>query len=306
MTLTDTDRQLAQEELVYLAVQALTSVCDGAVDLDGQGWSGLDTKFGHRVSAIPFEAWTPEIKAECARIISTYRGQIVGLLGIDVAELEIVKAAKEAGRSDNIFEARSQARRAARMVEVYKRTIELEGDTLLIRFDKRDPDFTGLLEGVRALPKRQWHPGLGAWIAPICREVAEFAQAWEYPVKGTVAKLLKEAREAPIAISYNVRLHSEMGRAVISAPYNAARLQDSRVLPGRRWNGQDKVDEVDLCLTLLDFARRWELSIDPAVEEAICNPEVNLLPAMLELASSCANPAFLPPEFTALVKEAIK
>lgn len=296
-------------EKVYEGICAVAARCDGAIQEDGVGFSGVDTVFGRRIAAVPFSAWTPDICAEAAKVVLTYKAQIERYLGFDVWELQVVKDAQ--GQRGTNYAARSQARemakRADRMPEVVHRKIALENEVYSVAWSRRDPDFAELLEAARSIPGRTWNPAGACWTAPISRELAEFARRFEFPTTGKVACSLKAIMCAPVAKVYNITLSGD--HALISAPYDAARVQAARELPGRSWDGARKVDVVALDPQLLVFARLFGLSVSPEVEAAVANgpaPEVvDPLPGMFTLASRCADPAELPEAFVALVRAAI-
>ena len=93
MTTTDTFVE-DQYRTVYAGIAAVAAKCDGAVDDDGVGFNGQDTKFGRRIAAIPFDQWTDEIKVEAARISARYRRQIEQSLGLDITtQVDVIRAA---------------------------------------------------------------------------------------------------------------------------------------------------------------------------------------------------------------------
>lgn len=122
----------AQEHLVYQAICAVAAHCDGAHAQDGIGFSGQDTAFGRRIAAIAFEAWTPQIRTEAARIISTYAAQVRRYLGVEINQLDVVAEAHGIG---TLHLARQQARDAERAVTARsQRFATILGKDLHLRF----------------------------------------------------------------------------------------------------------------------------------------------------------------------------
>jgi hypothetical protein len=185
---------------------------------------------------------------------------------------------------------------AESMPEVTHRIIKVKGtdpdggvNMLSVEFSRHDPDYSALLDHVQTLPGRSWTGK--QWLVPVSVAVAEFAKRWDYPVKGKAAKVLKAAAAVPVEDAYDVVLSERFGVAMFRNPH--LKLMGSKPLD----------------LDLLDYAREYELRVDPAVEEAILQSTDAMgrrLADLLTHASNCANPAILPVDFMALAMDAVK
>lgn len=143
---------------VYAAICAIATRCDGALSDDGVGFNGQDTHFGRRIASVPFEDWTPEVRAEAARIAGRYATQAETYTGVDVRQLDVVREAQ--GRP-TIHAARDQARgferRARGAAKIEQRKAEVRPDgRVKVSWVKGDPDFSALLDAARALPGRRF------------------------------------------------------------------------------------------------------------------------------------------------------
>lgn len=69
---------------LHEAMQALSTVCDGAMSLDGQGFNGRDTAFGKSLAAQP--EWSPKQAAIAWKMLQTYRVQL-GRMDIDISDV---------------------------------------------------------------------------------------------------------------------------------------------------------------------------------------------------------------------------
>lgn len=92
----DTIDREAQYQIVYRAICAVAARCDGAINLDDRGFSGVHTHFGRRIAGTPYSEWTDEIKEEAARVSIIYKDQIAryGVIE-DIYTLDVVKEAKK-------------------------------------------------------------------------------------------------------------------------------------------------------------------------------------------------------------------
>jgi hypothetical protein len=258
-------------ELVYQGICAVAARCDGAIEEDGVGFNGQDTKFGRRIAAVSFDAWTPDVREEAARIANTYQKQILSYTGIDVTTLDVVKAALGKTANQNARDtARTYERRARGASKVALRKIDVAGGRLGVSWDRGDPDFGDLLKAVQALPGRWYNGATRVNEVDVCDEVVDFALLWDIPITPAAQALLAAPR-APKPVFYNITLHEASGRIIIDAKgYDADRVTDARRLPGREW-APPGFGKVDVCLAhpaVLAFATKWNLTIHPDAQAA--------------------------------------
>lgn len=306
-----------QYRLVYTAIAAVAAHCDGAVAEDFQGFNGQDTKFGRRIASVPFESWTPDVCIEAARISLTYKEQILRYTGIDVSTLPVVREARGLGTN---HAARDQARTYERQAKGASKKDErkvlfMGGPKNVVRIGwvKGDPDFQALLDEVRALPGRNF-AGNG-WDVPATRRVAELVAKWDIPCDDRAGALLEDLLAQPERVFYNVNYLKDENKLSITAPYNANRIQEARQLPGRYWTGE--YDRVDITPRVVEFARKWGLTISPEAQQALDGLSTAAhafqavedakarRAALLREISKASDPNNLPDEFVALLQEAL-
>jgi len=76
------------------AVRALAAVCDGAVDLDGVGYNGVDTGFGHAMAER--ESLSPRMAAASFKMLRKYSAQLrnYGIEYLDLVDSVTGKTAR--------------------------------------------------------------------------------------------------------------------------------------------------------------------------------------------------------------------
>lgn len=293
-----------QYALVYAGIAAVAAACDGAIDDDGVGFNGQDTKFGKRIASVPFSEWTPEIKAEAARIAARYRKQIEASTGIDITALPVVQEAS--GHTNTI--ARNQARGFENLgLKTERKARLIEGNIIALTWHRKDPDcFGSLLTEVKALPGRRWTGSVNE--VDLSVEALDFIErndvAAEFDVETARTLLAATPAVVPAAPKPNVVLDPAGVR--ISFPYNQAAVDGVRRLPGRSYDGSSKTNTADLHPEVLAFADEFNLVVDPAVVEAINNLGATKAAVQTEAqirrtVSALADPAALPAEFAARV-----
>jgi hypothetical protein len=260
--MSETDRE-AQYLQVFDAISAVASHCDGAVTRDDQGFNGQDTKFGRRVASVPFEAWTDDVKVEAARIILTYKQQVLDYTGIDVSMLDVVREARDLGTN---YTARNDARRYERQVQNADKkalrridVVSAHGDPLLgISWDLKDPDFDAIKEAVRALPQRYWDGARRVWTVPVWAGVKDFIEEWDFVVTEIAWTLI----DKPLPVHYDVTLQDNGKRVTIEQPYRAEMVDALRKLPGRAYAGGN-LNHADVHPAVLALANQFGLKVHP-------------------------------------------
>lgn len=311
-----------QYKLVYAGIISVAIRCDGAITEDGVGFNGIDTHFGRRIASVPFEEWTPEIKEEAARIVSTYRTQVETYIGINLNQLPVVREAngwdqvdfsgveKRGGQTN--YAARDQARgierrQAGSKLVSERKATKLEDGTLALTWNSKDPDcFGALLAGVKALPGRVWTGSRNVvdFTPEAVDFIEEFALAADFDL--TVARADAAAAVQAEAERPKVTLYGKDQVKIESDGYVEARVFDARKLPGRQYKGSG-IDICDLTPAVLTFAKKWGLVVDPAVEAKLNGLQAAKLDdqtkeTMLLFVSRQADPSNLPPAFEALVQ----
>lgn len=260
---------LDQYRTVHQAIQAIASHCDGARERDMVGFDGTDTKYGKRIASVPFETLTADDWAEESRIVGKYRKQVHTYLGVDVFDLDVVRDAQGQGTNYNSRQnARDYERkaRAAHKKDERKATLLPDGRVALT-WVKGDPDFKELLTEVKKLPGRGFNWDTKANEVPASEDLLAFLDAWDIQTPEEVVQAVRTVLEAPRPVVEHITLLNAKTIS-IAAPYDAARVEDARALPGRWFNRAEKRDEVTPSGKVLDFAAKWKLTVSAEAREA--------------------------------------
>jgi hypothetical protein len=244
MAISNPDTEYRQ---VYDGILAVASHCDGARTLDGVGFNGQDTKFGKRIAALPFEQWTPEIKQEAARISLTYKAQILSYTGIDVSTLEVVRQANGLGTN---HEARRQAWASEKKKGAQARRVcDATPDGKLALSWSRDPDFSTLLDAVKALPGRWYDRANTRNVVYVTPAAEDFTLEHDFNVTPAAERLLLAMVPQVAEVRYDVTLHDATGRIIVKPPAANlfAWLDDVKQLPGREYQPPGFYDKENVC-----------------------------------------------------------
>lgn len=312
-----------QYRLVYQGICAVAANCDGAIDQDGVGFNGQDTKFGRRIAAVGFEDWTDAVKEEAARIALTYKAQIAAYTGIDVAQIDVVREANDLFNGPrNPIDMRRQARDDARTFEkrakaTGERTIECSPENLrAIWF--RFPFDAEIKDALKAQGAK-WNGHDKVWWipqAPVTPEIARIAEKWFTKIDPAVRQFFETPAEAAPAAPAKLAVHGYVlnNEVVFNFPYNPVQ-KDAVKAAGARWEGSDKTWRVRLdspkAGAVVAAARSVGLNVTKEVDVALGGAAkvaaVQLdRGATLVAASRVSRPSELSPEFLALVNQAIK
>lgn len=298
-----------QYALVYAGITSVAAVCDGAVQQDGVGFNGQDTKFGKRIASVPFEMWTDDVKEEAARIALTYKAQIQAYLGVDVAELAVVR---EANGLQTNHTARDDARRFERM---HRRQVRIR-DIDVVVFDF--PFDAALKDELKAAGRVRWNPEDKTWEiarSGLTPELVKVAKANFVDITEEAQEAFDRALAAPTAPA-KPKVHGYMlsDQIVFSFPYNPGQ-KDAIKAAGARWEGSDKTWRVSLsspkAAAVVAAAREVGLTVATEVDSALggaqkaAGAELDKRTVLLT-ASRVSRPNEVSPEFLVLVAQAIK
>lgn len=308
-----------QYALVYAGIAAVASNCDGAVTEDGVGFNGQDTKFGKRIAAVPFEAWTDDVKLEAARIANTYQKQILSYLGVEIQLLPVVR---EAMGKDTNRQARDDARDFER--RAFHATVSDDGAALEFRF-KYSPVLSDELKA--HTQGARWEPlPIKAWSVPIARQLPGFV-AW---VRDPHLKF-RISPEAQAVLDQIATTTVEQVRAVVESKPQGYMISDEAVFQlggirnfneakdavksaGARYEPSDKTWRVRVTSpkapAVVAAAKKVGLNVAKEVDVAVGAGQqaagVKLdRGAVLVGASRCSRPGEVTPEFLALVQAAV-
>ena len=293
-------------EQVHAALVAVAARCDGAVEEDFRGFNGVDTHFGRRVAAVPFEQWTEAVKDEAAHIILKYREQVLSYTGIDVAKIQVVLDAQGHGTN---YAGREDARHYEKLAQhLSARKVDYVDGNFTLAWDKKDPDFGQLLGLAKRLPGRKFDWDHKVNVAPLSDELVEFINTWDLPLTPAA----KAALSQPVPERYHVTLTGEPGdfSLLIDTPYEPALVALIRGLEGRRYIG-GSLNSANASFYNYEALDGYGLKIGPGVKEACAAPQPAQEPAndrraLLAHVSRCGSPEALTTGFLCLLDEVLE
>jgi|JI8StandDraft_2_1071088.scaffolds.fasta_scaffold08661_2 hypothetical protein len=165
----DKQAKAAAIKVAMSALRWVSSRCDGAVSLDGQGFSGTDSALGNALAEK--SVWSPAETQAALRLIIKYQRQIdqAGLSRQGLDELGAVLAA-ERGKDAPRLQRR----------DVVKGTIWVDVDAS--RIVLKTGYHAELVPRIRELIGRQWDAAASRWTCSLCAEnafaVQELAERW--------------------------------------------------------------------------------------------------------------------------------
>jgi hypothetical protein len=179
----------ADKAQIVAAIQALSSVCDGAQSLDRVGFSGTDTKRGKWLARKDPSLWEPYEIFWAHGAIQKYIKQLAGF-GIDpttIAEPPYAAYPDWQTRQAD-YRARLAARHGtpAASAQRPQRVIETAGNTYRISLNGLGtPDWQNALAAVKALPQRRFDGQTKTWEVPVAcsAAVALFANQFGYTIR---------------------------------------------------------------------------------------------------------------------------
>lgn len=306
-----------QYQLVYAGIAAVAANCDGAMERDGVGFNGQDTKFGRRIAMVPFEDWTDAVKEEAARISLTYRQQILAYTGVDVAKLDVVREA-------NDFDTNHQARDDARTFE--RRAAAAENRRCFLSPEQYRSvwfrfDFDAEIKDALKAQGAKWNGHDKVWWigqGNLTPAVIEIARKW-FKVERGVELLFEAAESGGISVKpaapAKPAVHGYVvnDQIVFSFPYNPGQ-KDAIKAAGARWESSDKTWRVRVsdpkAAAVVAAARQVGLTVAKEVDVAIggsAQAEAVKLDrrTLLLRTSTVSRPGEVDPQFEQLVMAAV-
>jgi hypothetical protein len=248
------------------AVQALASVCDGAISQDFQGFAGPDVTAGHYFASIPQELWGAEWERKVHTILRKYRRQLEGF-GIDYDAIPEPEAqagdSKRFSKWDHINENRAKGIDTRQGEKVKARKVRVEGTEFIIELHKMDKQGREALKAA-VRPRFDWDAKV--WRAPLSAATAIERWAGEY--EATVTPEAQAVFEADLAgeiekpADVTVTYDEAADEFVISfefGPHFKRALDLVKQIEGRRFNGITKTWSVPAKPESIPGLRRlWE------------------------------------------------
>lgn len=247
------------------AIRQLAGVCDYAQTADGQGFDGQDAVFGHRLAALDADTWTDDMVVEAVRLARKYQRQIdLEAALTDVAPELLARAATQTGTNHT---ARTQVRDRVRHSQ--RRATVVDGRiAITTEYDSE------LVAEQRDLPGRRWDGARKVNLVDPSPEALTWLLRRHVTIDEAAEALLTAAPTAPATpAAPNVTIE---GRSlVVTTPYSADLTSALRSVPGRRWNGQRKVNTVPVTSwpQLLDVVQAFGLTVADDVRNAVTAAE---------------------------------
>lgn len=242
------------KERIHEAVRAIAARCDGAVDEDGVGFSGVHAKFGHMVASLPTSALDDDVVATCHDMLRTYRGQLADY-GIDYDALPTPEGGRVTRTSASIVRAVVAGRHEARIVFGF------------------DPD---LNDEVRTLPGAHFDRTSKTWVAERSVELYQFAARWRFTIVEDLSPEPPKIESLPQAPG-TVRLVN--GRIVVQfTGYRPDLNAAIKAVPGRQWDrgSTSWLVPTTSIRAVKRMADKFGLDVDPSIEQAVDGPAVRV------------------------------
>lgn len=162
-------------KMIQQAVRYLASRCDGAISEDGCGFNKTDSAFGKSLAAQ--EKWTKRQAQAALKMLEKYQGQLQAG-GFDIERLF--------DGSEIIYPHLQQEK--VKQMNVVKK---VDDRTMEIRY-KFDPE---ILQLVKTLPGRRFHPDKKYWTATITADSINKLKDAGFVIDAELEKLLHQAEE---------------------------------------------------------------------------------------------------------------
>lgn len=159
--------------MIQQAVRYLASRCDGAISEDGHGFNKMDARFGK--SLAERERWTKRQAQAALEMLKKYQGQLQAG-GFDVEKLF--------DGSEITYPHLQQEKVMNTVKKVDDRTMEIR-----FKFDQE------LLQLVKSLPGRRFHPDKKCWTATITADSINKLKDAGFVIDAELEKLLHQAEE---------------------------------------------------------------------------------------------------------------
>lgn len=197
------------------AIQTLAGNCDGAVEQDGIGFNGPDSRYGKQLAVVAPETWSESVQRSAWEMLAKYKGQLASA-GIDY---------------DAIPEPAGTQRKPSKAV----RAIDVVSGKILVFLPYGDSAYPkGALSAFWNRELKGWQVAVGKY-----GSVLDWAERNEVPVSNK-AKALLETAPKPDKPDYVGTAVLERQGIVLKFDYLPSLVDAIRGIPGRRWNADDK------------------------------------------------------------------
>lgn len=202
-------------ELLVRAIQSLASVCDGAHEQDGRGFSANHAHFGRALADTPSETWNDGVTRKAWEVCGHYQAQLSrqGISWADIPEPPAVAL------DDS-------------------RSVALEGTSLVVRF-RYSPE---LVMSVKSLPGARWDASRRAWTV----HVSERAYRWAMDNGFLLTADATQAIQSPPEPPPSGLADAADGWITLAFGYDAALVAAVKALPQRKWDQQARLWKVPI------------------------------------------------------------
>jgi hypothetical protein len=269
------------------AVRALASVCDGALEHDGRGYSKTDAYLGRQLADTPDALWPTALAVEAHGMLRKYRRQLAAFgFDYDTIPAPVVDEAHDrsaAVRCDRL----SKRRRLSSGIEATrlpKRTIDVDAEGFLVRF----PYLEAAVDVMRSLkPHARFDRAAQTWTvafhAPdVARVLLDLAEDYDFVLSESAADRLRDLAAHPIAApvvdvptpAAGITLSADNTQLEVRYPWNPARTDAlKRAVPTVRWDKAAKCWRVPLrwgsCEGLAAWATEADLTLGAGVADRL-------------------------------------
>lgn len=121
-----------EQEIIGIAVEQLSSVCDNAQMRDYIGFNRADASVGHHLASLPVEEWTDTEYMYCWTILFKYRNQLEKVFGTSIDNLyqNRLSILKEKSKNQNIKDLKSIKKLKSKDDSHIRNVLKNIGDTL--------------------------------------------------------------------------------------------------------------------------------------------------------------------------------
>lgn len=244
---------------LHAAINALAIRCDGAHELDGQGFDGTDTHFGKRIAAIPADLWSEGMILDAYTVARKYRSQLESY-GCPVDDIPVPPGWKPPSdqRRQSKDEVRKVGGRATTKIEVANGLILVTGP-----YDAERVSLS------RKIPGRRWNGRHDTFPLSSARAVVEMADKLGCPIPDELRGIADQQDETPMPSTASRRVRVEGERLVLLFDYDPDLVAQCRELPGASWDKLGRRWMCDPSVEAINWANRNQFEIDQDVVEQL-------------------------------------
>jgi len=240
------------------AVRALASVCDGAVSEDAQGYNGTDAKYGARMAKMPQSEWTKADAHVAGKMLKKYSGQL-DRMGIDYNSLEVPELDEDEDEKEESDKSHNKAYKSSK-----RPYLKISGElvTVFNSYDIRTALYQcGLRFNKKSGPEAGYAGILNSAVANGLLNISTLSLSHEQ--REELLSHVGNDVDAPTPDNDTINVFTEGDHLVLRSEWGQVPLQLIRALPGRKWDGDRKVNLMSPSLNVLEMVTKFGLNITP-------------------------------------------